>query len=132
MTNQIIKIKNETYGLSFWWVKAKSDDEFNTILFKNIPTAKDQMEIDDDGTTLGETINLIHEGHNIICFWFQERNFPAMTHELLHATIICLRIKGVKLLEESEEAYCYLFDWLITQILKRQCKKQPVILKNSK
>lgn len=131
MTNKIVKIKNDTYGQTFWWVKAKSPKEFNNILKTVIPNLAEQMEMD-ESVAYGETIDLNYENKVVICFWFGENDFACMVHELLHATLICLRCRGLILSKDSEEAYCYLFDWLTTQILKKICKTKPIILASNK
>jgi len=42
-----------------------------------------------------------------------------LTHEVLHATIYILDRAGIKLTKHSDEAYTYLQEYIVTQILKQ-------------
>jgi hypothetical protein len=129
MTKKIVKIKNDTYGQPFWWVQAETDSEFTEILKKEIPNLAEQIEINDDGMTAGECVTLIVNNQAVICFWFRKNDLSVMAHELLHAVLFCARIHGLVLSKESDEAFCYLFDWLIGVVLKKVIKHNGKISK---
>lgn len=74
--------------------------------------------------TLGHVVN--RQGYPVI---FRLRGNPdspkkiaSMTHEVFHVVSKTLRNKGMTLVPESEEAYAYLLDYIVEQILER-CKK---------
>ena len=54
---------------------------------------------------------------------------PIITHEALHATIRILEVKGIRMSEDSEEAYTYLQQYLVKEILKGLMVEEPEPLK---
>ncbi len=62
-----------------------------------------------ESCTRGRTACLSGGGSII---WIVKHNNPVLVHELFHATAHLLRIKGIPLTQESEEAYAYLLGYL--------------------
>ena len=56
-----------------------------------------------------------------VVFWLKSSaDVPVIVHEAFHAVWYFLRDKGLKLSEDSEEAYTYMLEWLMREILTRR------------
>lgn len=56
-----------------------------------------------------------------VVFWINpEADVPVVAHECFHATWSLLKQKGLELHESSEEAYAYMLEWLLREILTRR------------
>lgn len=56
-----------------------------------------------------------------VVIWLKpSADVPTMAHEALHATWYLLKDKGLRLSEDSEEAYTYMLEWLLREIMTRR------------
>jgi|SRR5262245_20874147 len=56
-------------------------------------------------------------------FHWRTADYGILAHEVLHATLQELRHRGLTDSRDSEEAYCYLFGYFYTEILKQLPRK---------
>lgn len=53
-----------------------------------------------------------------IVIWFPNMSDEIILHEFFHATCSIMNMVGIKLSEDSEEAYAYLHGWLYSNFIK--------------
>jgi hypothetical protein len=61
----------------------------------------------------------ISEGVPICCIWVKDKLPEIIAHECFHAVHWVLKEKGIILSDDSEEAYAYLIQFLMANILGR-------------
>ena len=68
--------------------------------------------------TSGYTAFLRIKGQRITWIWTKRKCVPFLVHEIVHAVAEHFDFIGMKLTNESDEAYAYYTQWLLEEILK--------------
>lgn len=58
------------------------------------------------------------DGIQVNWIWTKDKDIPDLVHEVFHAVHFVMMKKGLKLSDDSEEAYAYQLEFLMKKILK--------------
>jgi hypothetical protein len=91
------------------------DSVYNCIYFAD--KSIDMIECDWVNT---DAVFWVHQKNNIWFMVFNKNkiNHGTIAHECFHATARILQRKGIMYSEETEEAYAYLLDFLVTKTIE--------------
>lgn len=110
-------INDPIYGAAFM---LQVGGDINTLLAKYTKAMKvDPWKREENPRLVGNFSGLsTHKGG---CIWLKDlKSLPCIAHEAFHATYHVMFFLGIKLDDNSEEAYSYYLEWLIGEILKRR------------
>lgn len=108
------------YALNYFFISTPTFDEFRKIMKKRF-----KLEIPEDDQTEGhfEIITKVNKGVDIGVIWVKDRkDYGTIAHECLHAVQWSTSQRGLNLSEETEEAFAYLFSFLVSTIQKSDKK----------
>lgn len=125
---KIVEIYDPIHLQRYWYVKANSSTEFNEILTKIIPNFKEMVIIDEpeDGDNDGECVAIVIDNHQVILFWANLTSINCISHECLHAVLMCAKSRDINF-KEGDDSLCYMFGFLIEEVftkLKLSIKKE--------
>jgi hypothetical protein len=78
-----------------------------------------------DAASLYEAVTIEHSGNPIVIFDFTP-SASVLSHEIFHAVDAVLSLRGLPLIEGSEEAYAYMIGY-VTECIYKFIKKTPSI-----
>ena len=77
-----------------------------------------ELEITDSQVNLGKLITIESDGKIDWIIWVDKKiKYESLSHELLHLTFNTMRIVGIQLTKESEEAFTYLYSFYLKRCL---------------
>lgn len=75
-------------------------------------------EIGLDATCGGRCSTISDEEYGFMTFiWTKEKDIPSLVHEIFHAVYETLNGRGIPLTESSEEAYAYLSEMIMREVV---------------
>ena len=111
----IKQIFDPIFTQNYYYIKAKSLTAYHRELKKEF----DFVAVDAPSVT-GKFRAIEKKGQSIGVIWAIEGRLDIVVHECLHATFWGLCRRGLNLNEESEEAFCYVLQFLIKEILSNK------------
>ncbi len=119
MLNRIKHIKEYLYRQSYYYVCCPTHKEFRKIVKKEI-----NLELSEKVLTEGGFYIIDVDGVDVHLIWTKDKSPELIAHELMHSISYGLRKKGMPLGDDSEEAYCYLIQYLMREFLKDNGEKK--------
>lgn len=113
----ILHIYDWTYRQNYYYIPAKTHKEYIEICRKEL---KNNILPKDKETGGGFNVfNYGNKEHTEVCYiWAcNKRN---LVHECFHAISYVLRSRGIKLTDDSDEAFAYALGFLVDEILKNK------------
>lgn len=107
----ILHIYDFTYRQNYYYIPAKTHKEYQDICWKEL-----KCKIEDKGKSVGGGFNVFtHKSDTDVCYiWAKEKR--DIVHECFHAISYTLRSRGIKLTDDSDEAFAYAIGFLAEQI----------------
>lgn len=105
---------DEVYRTTFYLVEGSRDD-FSSFI---------KQTFDHDYKVTGSAHTFFTKQHNAIAIWVQPREWDVehisvIAHEAFHATTFALDTVGIRLADESDEAFAYYLAWVVRNVLTR-------------
>ena len=111
---EILHIYDPIYKQNYYYFCCKSHKDY-----QRIARLKFKIEFKDKTNTDG-AFNVFEHGGIEVCFiWTKGRKVELIAHEISHAVSYVLRQKGLPLSDDTEEAYAYLTQFLMNQIIRK-------------
>lgn len=101
------------YRQNYWYICTPTHAEFRKIVLKA------GIKIEEKHNTDGGMYVYEQTKGQVIVLWTKNKTADLLAHEIMHAVSYCLRRKGLPLTDDSEEAYCYLFQYLMKEIKEK-------------
>ena len=60
---------------------------------------------------------------NFVFIWLKKMNIPAITHETIHGAQFIFKDCGIKLSEDTDEAFAYYVESMMTQVMNIKNKR---------
>ena len=111
---QVIIVKNETYRFELGFIVNCQYDSL-LELAKNEYKIKLEEDGDDAEGRYFPKDSLIWIKH----FTGTPEDIARLSHECLHAVGYLLRFRGIELSDSTDEAYCYLLQWMVFSFIKQ-------------
>jgi hypothetical protein len=115
----ILHIYDWTYRQNYYYIRAKTHKEYREICEKEL-----KCHIDIKQTETGGGFNVFEHGKDKteVCYiWAADKR--SLVHECFHAVSYTLRSRGIKLTDDSDEAFAYSLGFLFDEIIKN-CRKR--------
>jgi hypothetical protein len=106
------KIKHlyqKTYKINIWFCFGTPDNYFKKQMKKEL-----EMNIVEQ---LPEAITYANEKKGLYIIWTRNKNYAHLAHEIFHAVAFIMRDRGLRLSDDSDEAYAYLIEELFEFML---------------
>jgi len=110
----ILHIYDFTYRQNYYFIPAKTHTEYRKICKKEL-----NNDIAPKDTETGGGFNVFDYGKDKteVCYiWANEKR--DLVHECFHAISYTLRNRGIKLTDDSDEAFAYSLGFLVDEIFK--------------
>jgi len=110
---KILHIYDHIYKQNYYYFNCKTFKDYQRLLKIKFKIDKPNKD-DTDGN-----FNVYRQsGVDVYFLWTKGRRPEIVAHEVFHAVSYGLRMKGLPLTDDTEEAYAYLMQFLIKEILK--------------
>lgn len=112
------KFDIDIYPVHFYVYKGISDKEFKKLLKKDSKGKASESFIDG---LCGEFEGVVNDfkGHIVIRFKDKKPSTGVLVHECFHATVAVMEYVGVKMADESDEAWAYLLQEITNKVLEK-------------
>jgi hypothetical protein len=109
---KILHIYDFTYRQNYYYIPAKNHKEYRDICKKQL-----NCVIEPKDTETGGGFNVYINNKTEVCYiWASCKR--DLIHECFHAISYTLRGRGLKLTDESDEAFAYALGFLVDEILR--------------
>lgn len=109
---RIKHVYDDVWRQNYYYVCCPTHEELRKIIKKEL-----NIDLEIKENTEGTFYVLESNGVQIYLIWTKYKKANIICHELMHAVSYGLRHKGLPLSDESEEAYCYLLDFLVRKLV---------------
>lgn len=108
---KILHIFDPIYRQNYYYFNCKTEKEYQKLL-------KIKFRINTEIRERDGGCEVYEQSGTDVCFiWSKGRDIPVIAHEIMHAVSYVLRRKGIGLSKETDEAYGYLAQFLMKEIL---------------
>lgn len=107
-------IYDPIYRQNYWYICTKDHKECVDWLNKKFGTNDTPKDMIDGHMSVFQ-----NPKGTIQVIWTNKKSPDLVAHEVMHAVSYSLRHKGLPLTEDTEEAYCYLFQFLMNEIFNQ-------------
>jgi hypothetical protein len=109
----ILHIYDFTYRQNYYYISAKTHKEYQDICWKEL-----KCKIEDKKDSVGGEFNVFtpHSNTDVCYIWAKEKR--DIVHECFHAISYTLRSRGIKLTDDSDEAFAYALGFLVDEIFQ--------------
>ena len=115
----ILHIYDFIYMENYYYFNVSNEQEYNQIL-------KIRFKIDRPSNKADETdggFNVYEHNGTEVCFiWSKGKDVSIIAHECMHAVGYVLRRKGIPFNADTDEAYAYLLQFLVKEIMSNKNK----------
>jgi hypothetical protein len=122
MKKKLFTITDPIYKNVFGVFVGYSWLELRSYIKENQPHLLEKIDKDKPGIGLYQDFDE-KDGSKSRIIWLETADKSVMVHEIFHAMSHSLRQRGMKLSDESEEAWAYYFEYLFDQINKNLTTK---------
>lgn len=116
---EILHIFDPVFKINYYYFGCKKEEDFLKIL--KIKFKIDKAQHDSDGG-----FNVFEQHGQEVCFiWARNNDLEVIVHEICHAVHYVLETRGIQLSEKTDEIYCYLSQFLFSNIyknIKKECE----------
>ncbi len=107
----VLHIYDFTYRQNYYYIPAKTHKEYREICLKELNC---KIEPKDKETGGGFNV-FVHRSNTEVCYIWAS-NKRNIVHECFHAISYTLRSRGIKLTDDSDEAFAYAIGFLVDEI----------------
>lgn len=110
---KILHIFDPIYRMNFYFIRANTWEEYSKIFYK-------EFKIKEGVDPKDGKFSVVTHKDNIEIAVLWANDISILSHECMHAVFWVMNKKDIKLCYESEEAFCYLHDFLMNSILNKK------------
>ena len=110
----IIHIWEPLFRSNFYYIIADNIEKYHEIVKKSFKIKLAHKERDIEGNAT----SCVKDGNTLHFIWTKKHSPSTLAHECFHAASDDLACKGIKLTDESNEAFAYHIEFLMENILK--------------
>lgn len=110
---RIKHIYDPIFRQNYYYITSKTHKEYCRIVEKEAGFKDEPREGIEGHCSVFES-----NDNQIVVIWTKEKRPDLVAHEVLHGIGYTLMHKGLNLTHETEEAYCYLMQFLMKEIFK--------------
>ena len=107
-------IWEDLYKVNIWWFQGPRK-QYTALVYKEL-----KLKAADIGDTVrGRVEHFIADGQPLPIIWLRHKNIADLAHEVFHVVHWIMKYKGIYLSDDSEEAYAYLLEYLMEEIMEK-------------
>lgn len=119
MKNKLIHIYDEMFQANIYVSYGVSKDDFIKQIKKYLG-----LDYDKDKLRNGKMAVFFNDkGEEIVWIWTESKQVDILAHEASHATNYILSRAGIKLSDDSDEAFAYYIQYIINKVIDKNKNK---------
>ncbi|KKN66087.1 hypothetical protein LCGC14_0475650 [marine sediment metagenome] len=107
-------IWEDLYKVNVWWFVG-SRKQYGDLVRKEFKLVASDI----DDTVRGRVEYFTVDGQPLPIIWLPKKDITCLAHEVFHVVHWIMKYKGIYLSDDSNEAYAYLLEYLMEEIMEK-------------